>query len=63
MCWAVHQSSSLQRETKVGLDHGVAVARGGLGNRTEMNDAIELASIKPADEIMRRDEIGKAVFL
>ena len=62
MCVGGAPVEQSQREAKVGLDHGVAVARGGLGNRAEMNDAIELAAIEPADEIMRRHEIGKRRF-
>ena len=37
-----------QREAEIGLDHEVAVGRGGVGDRAHVDDGVELAAIEPA---------------
>ena len=37
-----------QRQAEIGLDHEVAVGRGGVGDRAEMDHGVELAAVEPA---------------
>ena len=52
-----------QRQTKVRVDHQIAVARRGFRDRAEMDDALELAAFEPAKQIHRRNKIGELVLL
>ena len=46
-----------QREAKIGFDDEIAVGRRGLGNRAEMDDGVELASLQPVREFIRWHDV------
>ena len=42
---------------------GIAVARGSLGNRTQMDHSVELAAVQPAHQVGGRHEVGQLALL
>ncbi|MEY9504957.1 hypothetical protein ABIE87_004515 [Bradyrhizobium diazoefficiens] len=46
-------------EAKIGLEHEIAVGRGGRGNRPEMDHGVEPAAVQPVGQLGRGDDIHK----
>ena len=47
------------RQPEIGLDHQIAVGRGGLRNGAEMDDGVEPAAVQPGRQFGRRHDVGE----
>src|ERR1700730_17349055 len=51
-----------QRQPEIGLDDEIRIGRSGVGNGAEMDDRIELASLKPAEQLAGWHHVGELSF-
>ena len=47
------------RQPEIGLDHEIAVGRGGLRNGAEVDNGVQPAAFQPVRQLVRRHDIGK----
>ncbi len=45
------------RQAEIGLDHEIAVGRGGFRNGAEMDDGVEPAAVQPVRQLRRRYDV------
>ena len=48
-----------QRQPEVGVEHEVAVGRGGVGDRAQVDDGVELAAVEPGEQLAGRHHVGQ----
>ena len=53
----------VEGQAEIVFHHGIAVARGSLGNRTQMDHSVELAAVQPAHQVGGRHEVGQLALL
>ena len=48
-----------QRKPEVGAKNEVAVGRGGVGDRADVDDGVELAAVEPGEQVLGRHHVGE----